>query len=65
MKIRNKICYLFVVIFLVSCSKDNSDHPLIVPPDFDILPTNDSNEDADKVLGSDDDIEELKDLLLD
>jgi len=61
---KNSILLLLLLVLVSSCSSHNPDHPLIMPPKFDVVPK-DANDEAKDVLESDEDIEELKDLLLD
>ena len=60
---RNKLVLLIILAIFSSCSKDKPEDPLILPPEFEIMP--ELNKDPNqKPKVSDQDIEELKDLLL-
>jgi hypothetical protein len=61
---KNKILTSFVICLLsVACSKDKADDPLIIPPNFNIVPK-DAKDESIKGSRDSEDIEELKDLLL-
>jgi hypothetical protein len=65
---KRRIFYcLLAGALLSSCSNKNPDHPLIIPPEFNVMPSDDlDNIKKEKTpMQSDDQIEELRDLLLD
>lgn len=65
---RSKIVYcLLAGLLLSACSNKNPDHPLVIPPEFDVMPgdVDDNKKEKAAVDSNSDDIRELKDLLLD
>jgi hypothetical protein len=64
MKIKNKLLLLtFTSLLLASCASNKADDPLIVPPNFNEMPDlNNKDTKADKP--ADQDVQELKELLL-
>ena len=62
---RNKFL-IAIFLLLIACSKVEKDvNPLIIPPDFNAVPTaEDEKQKDDNLPENDKDVQELKDLLL-
>ncbi len=61
---RNKLLLLIIASFLVTaCANNKSEDPLIVPPNFNDVPDPNNPEKSDP-KSSDQDLQELRDLLL-
>ena len=72
LKIKNKLLILSLFFVLISCHKNHSTDPLLLPPEFDVVPNlneKDSDHKQEKDAGQknpqeEKDIKELKELLL-
>ncbi len=61
---KNKLVIFAAIILLISsCSRHKADDPLIIPPDFNEMPDLE-NPNKNTPKSSDQDLQELKDLLL-
>ena len=66
---KNSKYYIFILFLAFACAKPLPKDPLVVPPDFDIMPTLDKDGSEIKNIENkniyNQDIEDIKDLLLD
>jgi hypothetical protein len=63
-KMKNKLIIFGVLTLLIfGCSKNKNDDPLIIPPNFNEVPDL-NNPEKSPSKSSDQDLQELKDLLL-
>jgi len=66
---KNKIFRLIILLSLLSvtsCAKNSIDDPLIIPPNFNLVPTKEDEKKADEAseVEESQETQELKDLLL-